>query len=80
MSQTQTFIIYPSQRHNLEQGKKIHFHFFLISILVNIQKQRTKADGKHWDLNQHIFERGFTLKHSTEEHISDNAFNYWSTH
>lgn len=60
MSQTQTFIIYPSQRHNPEQEKKIHFHFFLISILVNIQKQIIKVDGKQQDPNQYIFGRGFT--------------------
>lgn len=56
--------------------EKIHFYLFLISILVNIQKQRTQAGGKHQDLNQYIFGRGFTLKHSTEELISHNAFNY----
>lgn len=60
--------------------EKNHFHFFLIIILVNIQKQRIKADGKHQDLNQYIFGRGFTLKHTTEEHISHNTFNYWSVH
>lgn len=79
-SQTQPLIIYPFWRHNLEQEKKNHFHFFLISILVNIQKQRIKADGKHQDLNQYVFGRGFTLKRSMQEHISHNTFNYWSIH
>lgn len=44
----------------LNERKKNSFHFFLISILVNIQKQIIKADGKQQDPNQYIFGRGFT--------------------
>lgn len=76
MPRRQTFIISPLQTHNLEQEKHFRFHFFLISVLVNIQKRRIKAAGKCQDLKQYTLGKGFTLKCSIQERISHNICNY----